>query len=191
MTMNTDKIARTGTEVEDGVTHYAGGTANAFARALAYEVGCGAEVYVATYGATFVEWKNSASRLMIEVDRNGFFTVLHTLKHIEERDDLRGMSLGEAADVARVWLEAWSISPVDEDDYIKHLEAADAPDLQRRLEAAGRQVHRLIHGEEIESDRICEHGLAYTNLRQACVVAGLDPDELGRKHAEWLRVNAP
>ena len=189
--MNTDKIARTGTEVEDGVTHYAGGTANAFARALAYEVGCGAEVYVATYGATFVEWKNSASRLMIEVDRNGFFTVLHTLKHIEEMDDLRGMSLGEAADVARVWLEAWSISPVDEDDYIKHLEAADAPDLQRRLEAAGRQVHRLIHGEEIESDRICDHELAYTNLRQACAIAGLDPDELKRKHAEWLRANAP
>ena len=101
------------------------------------------------------------------------------------------MSLGEAADVARVWLEAWSISPVDEDDYIKHLEAADAPDLQRRLEAAGRQVHRLIHGEEIESDRICDHELAYTNLRQACAIAGLDPDELKRKHAEWLQKEQP
>lgn len=190
--MNTDRTARTGTEAEDGVTHYAGGTANAFARALAYEVGRGAEVYFATYGATFVEWQNSASRLVIEVDAWGFFSVLHTLDDADEREgDFAGMSLAQAADVARGWLDAWSDSAVDVNDYIRHLEAADAPDLQRRLEAAGRQVHRLIHDEEIETDRICDHELAYTNLRQACVIAGIDPDELERKHAEWLRANAP
>lgn len=182
--MNTDRTARSGDEVAQGVAHYAGATANAFARALAYEVGRGAEVYVATYGATFVEWKNSASRLMIEVDQTGFFTVLRTLEHAEEEDDLRGMPLGDAADVARAWLDAWSISPVDADDYIRHLEAQDAPELQSRLEAAERQVHRLIHGEEIESDRICDHELRYANLRSAIIHAGLDPDELERRHAE-------
>lgn len=190
--MNTDKIARTGTEVEDGVTHYAGGTANAFARALAYEVGRGADVYVATYGATFVEWKNSASRLVIEVDAAGFFSVLHTLDDADEREgDFAGMSLAQAADVARGWLDVWLDSAVDANDYIRHLEAADAPDLQRRLEASERQVHRLIHGFEIESDRICDHELAYTNLRQACAIAGLDPDELERRHAEWLQKGQP
>jgi hypothetical protein len=187
--MNTDRTARTGTEVEDGVTHYAGGTANAFARALAYEVGCGAEVYAATFGAVFVEWRASGFRLAIEVDASGWFHVMQALD--ECREDYENMPLTRAAEVARGWLDMFAPSHVNADDYIQHLEAADAPDLQRRLEASERQVFRLIHDEEMYGDRVCGHELAHENLRQACAVAGLDPDELGRKHAEWLRSNAP
>ena len=176
--MNTDRTARTGTEVEDGVTHYAGGTANAFARALAYEVGRGAVVHVTTYGATFVEWKVPGARLDIEASADGWFT-MHNYP-IDYGDEHEVMTLQRAADVARGWLTAHL--PHNRSDA-----SGEISDLYARLQAAGRQVHRLIHGEEIESDRICDHELAYTNLRQACVVAGLDPDELGRKHAEWIR----
>lgn len=176
--MNTDRTARTGTEVEDGVTHYAGCTANAFARALAYEVGRGAEVYAAQYGATFVEWKVSSFRLAIEVDAHGWFHVMQALD--ECREDYENMPLTRAAEVARGWLDMFAPSHVSADDYIRHVEAADAAELQRRLETAERQIHRLTHGEEIESDRICDHELDYANLRQACVAAGLDLDELQR-----------
>lgn len=186
--MNTDRTARTGTEVEGSVTHYAGGTANAFARALAYEVGRGAVVYAAPYGVTAVEWRVSGFRLAIEVDANGWFHVMQALD--ECREDYENMSLMRAAEVARGWLDMFAPSHVSADDYIRHVEAADATELQRRLEAAERQVHRLIHGEEIESDRICGHELRYANLRQACAVAGRDPDELERKHAAWLRDGA-
>lgn len=186
--MNTDRTARTGDEAEQGVTHYAGGTANAFARALAYEVGCGANVYVTDYGVTAVEWKASGFRLAIEADANGWFHVVNALD--ECRAEYENMSLTRAAEVARGWLEMFAPSHVNGDDYIRHLEALDAPELQRRLEAAERQVHRLIHGEEIESDRICDHELRYANLRSAIIHAGLDPDELGRKHAEWIRNGA-
>lgn len=51
------------------------------------------------------------------------------------------------------------------------------------------QVHRLTHGEEIESDRICDHELAYATLRQACVVAGLDLDELKRSLDAYTNPN--
>lgn len=166
--MNTDKTARSGDEAEQGVTHYAGGTANAFARALAYEVGCGAVVHVTAYGATFVEWRDSDFRLAIEADANGMFHVMQS--YGDEK-----ISLTRAADVARDWLRAWSIPPVDESECIKHLEA---------LEAAERQIHRLIHGEGIESDRICDHELRYANLRSAIIHAGLDPDEVERRHAD-------
>lgn len=180
--MNTDRTAITGTEVEDGVRHFAGATANAFARALAYEVGRGAVVYVTTYGATFVEWKASGFRLAIEADANSWFHVMQALD--ECREDYENMSLMRAAEVASGWLDMFAPSHVNGDDYIRHLEALDAPELQCRLEAAERQVHRLIHGEEIESDRICDHELRYTNLRSAIIHAGLDPDEVERRHAD-------
>ena len=102
--MNTDRTARTGTEVEDGVTHYAGGTANAFARALAYEVGRGAVVHVTTYGATFVEWKVPGARLDIEASADGLFT-MHNYP-IDYGDEHEVMTLQRAAEVARGWLTA-------------------------------------------------------------------------------------
>ena len=123
--MNTDRTARTGDEAEQGVTHYAGGTANAFARALAYEVGCGGDVYVTDYGVTAVEWKASGFRLAIEADANGWFHVVNALD--ECRAEYENMPLMRAAEVARGWLDMFAPSHVNGDDYIRHLEAADAP----------------------------------------------------------------
>lgn len=125
--MNTDRTARTGTEAEDGVTHYAGGTANAFARALAYEVGRGAVVHIAPFGVTFVVWNVPGFHIAIEVDANGWFHVTRALD--ECREDYENMSLPRAAEVARGWLDMFAPSHVNTDDYIRHLEAADAPDL--------------------------------------------------------------
>lgn len=41
----------------------------------------------------------------------------------------------------------------------------DLVDANENLQAVERQVKRLIHGNEIESDRICNHELEATNLR--------------------------
>jgi hypothetical protein len=131
--MNTDRTARTGDEAEQGVTHFAGGTANAFARALAYEVGRGANVYMTDYGVAAVEWKASGFRLAIEADANGWFHVMNALD--ECRAECENMPLGRAADVARGWLDMFAPSHVNGDDYIRHLESLDAPELQRRLDA--------------------------------------------------------
>lgn len=176
--MNTDRTARMGDEAERGLTHYAGGTANAFARALAYEVGCGGDVHVTEYGATFVEWRLPGARLDIEASADGWFTMYDY--PIDYGDEHEVMALPRAAEVAREWLTARL--PHNRSDA-----TGEVGDLYARLQSAERQIHRLIHGEEIESDRICDHELRYKNLRGAIIHAGLDPDALERKHAEWIR----
>jgi hypothetical protein len=145
-------------------------TAAANARALMYAAGGECRMLPAGGGSVFVAWGDDQRALFIEVDPDGLMRRSLPLGS-DDWEPQPAMHMPEAVAMVQAWRET-------------------APELQRRLEAAERQIHRLIHGEEIESDRICDHELAHENLRQACAIAGLDPDELGRKHAEWIRNGA-
>lgn len=142
-------------------------TAAANARALMYASGGECRMLPAGGGSVFVAWGDSPRALFIEVDTDGLMRCSLQLGS-DDWEPQPAMHMPEAVAMVQAWRET-------------------APELQRRLEAAERQIHRLIHGEEIESDRICDHELRYTNLRSAIINAGLDPEELERRHAEWIR----
>lgn len=142
-------------------------TAAANARALMYASGGECRMLPAGGGSVFVAWGDDQRALFIEVDPDGLMRRSLPLGS-DDWEPQPAMHMPEAVAMVQAWRET-------------------APELQRRLEAAERQIHRLIHGEEIESDRICDHELRYANLRHAVLNAGMRPWELERQLAEKLR----